>query len=101
MLLTLLLAACNLVLRQGAELFGVTEKNGETPMDTSDFYNTALEALEALEKSVPTSAAGDAVVLHAAAIKDLRSFIRAADEERRGTRTRDNYRAHLTEGGKI
>lgn len=66
-------------------------------MDTSDFYETAVTALEALNKSVPAGKE-DTIKLHNDAILMLRDFIRAADDERAGNNTRANYKAHLKEG---
>lgn len=65
-------------------------------MDTSDFYDIAVLALGALNKSVPTSEG--TVAEHAEAMHSLRDFIRAADREREANETKSNYRAHLKEG---
>ncbi len=62
-------------------------------MDTSDFYDTAVLALEAIEESTApfTDKRLDA-------IRQLQSFIRAADRERAANNTRSAYRAHIKEG---
>jgi hypothetical protein len=71
-------------------------------MDSSDFYNTAVIALEAIEKSAPIETAtftmDESIAIRHDAVEDLRGFIRAADEERERNNTRSNYRAHLKEG---
>jgi len=50
-------------------------------MDTSDFYDTAVAALDALEASVPTCAANNAVSKHAFALKELRWLVKLAEAE--------------------
>ncbi len=61
-------------------------------MDTSDFYETAVKALHALERS---TAPWDNE--RSDAIHDLRDFIRAADEERAQNASRANWRSHQSE----
>ncbi len=61
-------------------------------MDTSDFYDIAVNALHALqESSAPFSKQ------RSDSIKELRDFVRAADEEIAANNTRDNWRCHQRE----
>lgn len=68
-------------------------------MDTSDFYETAVTALEALNKSVPAGKE-DTIKLHNDAILMLRDFIRAADREREENNTRAAHRRNTAENNR-
>lgn len=61
-------------------------------MDTSDFYDTAIQALHALERSTASLDKERTEAIHA-----LRDFIRAADEEREHNNSRTNWRTHQRE----
>lgn len=62
-------------------------------MDTSDFYDIAVQALHALDASTAPINKQRHEAIHS-----LRDFIRAADREREENNSRDNWRAHIREG---
>lgn len=66
-------------------------------MDASDFYDTAVLALKAIENSAPMNE-GESLDLRQEAVVALRDFIRAADEERAVNNSKAAYRCHVREG---